>query len=71
MNAAVAAFAKRSFLATGYYARRLRSDSFPGVATRPGFATPHEPALEHSRFVMLRGVSAAELGHRLAHSWRD
>jgi len=27
-------------------------------------------ALEHSRFVMLRGVSAGELGHRLAHSWR-
>ena len=139
MNAAVAAFAKQSFLVTGYYARRLRSDSFPGVAilcyhgvtgdgpadprmnfmnlhvraddleawtgrpvrafaypngesatdytpetvklveesgfdfgftTRPGFATPYEPALEHSRFVMLRGVSAAELGHRLAHSWR-
>ena len=41
-----------------------------GFTTRPGFATPHEPALEHSRFLMLRGVSAAELGHRLAHSWR-
>jgi peptidoglycan/xylan/chitin deacetylase (PgdA/CDA1 family) len=41
-----------------------------GFTTRPGFATPHEPALEHSRFVMLRGISAAELGHRLAHSWR-
>jgi hypothetical protein len=33
-------------------------------------AFANEPALEHSRFLMLRGVSAAELGHRLAHSWR-
>jgi hypothetical protein len=41
-----------------------------GFTTRPGFATPDEPALEHSRFLMLRGVSAAELEHRLAHSWR-
>lgn len=33
-------------------------------------ATPDEPALEHTRFLRLRGVSAATLGHRLAHSWR-
>lgn len=38
--------------------------------TRPGFATPAEPGLEHSRFVMLAGISSAELAHRLAYSWR-
>lgn len=38
-------------------------------STRYGFATPGEPPLERSRFVMVAGVSAAELGHRLAYSW--
>ncbi len=38
--------------------------------TRHGFATPNEPALERSRLLMLAGVSAAELAHRLCHSWR-
>ena len=41
-----------------------------GFTTRYGFATPDEPALELSRFLILRGVSAAELGHRLSYSWR-
>jgi len=40
-----------------------------GFTTRYGFATPDEPPLERSRFVMVAGVSAAELGHRLAYSW--
>jgi peptidoglycan/xylan/chitin deacetylase (PgdA/CDA1 family) len=38
--------------------------------TRDGFVTPDAPALERSRFLMLAGISAAELAHRLAHSWR-
>jgi peptidoglycan/xylan/chitin deacetylase (PgdA/CDA1 family) len=41
-----------------------------GFTTRYGFATSAEPPLELSRFLMLRGVSAAELGHRLSYSWR-
>jgi peptidoglycan/xylan/chitin deacetylase (PgdA/CDA1 family) len=41
-----------------------------GFTTRYGFATSSEPPLERSRFLVLRGVSAAELGHRLAYSWR-
>jgi peptidoglycan/xylan/chitin deacetylase (PgdA/CDA1 family) len=41
-----------------------------GFTTRYGFATSSEPPLEHSRFLLLRGVSAAELGHRLSYSWR-
>ncbi len=40
-----------------------------GFTTRYGFATPDESPLERSRFVMLAGASAAELGHRLAYSW--
>jgi peptidoglycan/xylan/chitin deacetylase (PgdA/CDA1 family) len=38
--------------------------------TRPGFATSKEPPLERSRFLMLSGVSVAELGHRLCYSWQ-
>ena len=41
-----------------------------GFTTRPGFARPDEPALERSRFLMLAGIPAAELAHRLAYSWR-
>jgi len=41
-----------------------------GFTTRPAFATPDESPLELSRFLVLRDVSAAELGHRLSHSWR-
>jgi len=41
-----------------------------GFTTRYSFATPEEPPLELSRFLILRGVSAAELGHRLSYSWR-
>jgi peptidoglycan/xylan/chitin deacetylase (PgdA/CDA1 family) len=37
--------------------------------TNQGFAIPDEPPLERSRFVMLAGLSAAELGHLLAYSW--
>ena len=38
--------------------------------TRPRLATAAEPALERSRYVMLTGVTAAELAHRLSYSWR-
>lgn len=38
--------------------------------TRTGFATSREEPLEYSRFLMLAGVSAAELAHRLCYSWR-
>jgi peptidoglycan/xylan/chitin deacetylase (PgdA/CDA1 family) len=38
--------------------------------TRAGFAGPGEAALEQPRFLMLAGVSQAELAHRLAYSWR-
>ncbi len=38
--------------------------------TQPGFATADEARLEHSRFLMLSGVSDAELAHRLTFSWR-
>lgn len=41
-----------------------------GFTTRSGFALPGEPPLERSRFLMLAGISAAELAHRLAYSWR-
>ena len=41
-----------------------------GFTTRYGFSTSAEPPLELSRFLILRGVSAAELGHRLTYSWR-
>jgi peptidoglycan/xylan/chitin deacetylase (PgdA/CDA1 family) len=38
--------------------------------THAGFAGSGEPALEQSRFMMLAGVSQAELAHRLTYSWR-
>lgn len=41
-----------------------------GFTTRSRFASPQEPPLERSRFLMLAGISAAELTHRLAYSWR-
>jgi peptidoglycan/xylan/chitin deacetylase (PgdA/CDA1 family) len=41
-----------------------------GFTTRPGFANRGEASLEHPRFLMLAGVSAAELAHRLCYSWR-
>ena len=41
-----------------------------GFTTRPGFATPGEPPLERSRFMMLAGLGAEELAHRLCYSWR-
>ncbi len=41
-----------------------------GFTTRSGFATPDEGALERSRFIVLARLSAAELAHRLAYSWR-
>jgi peptidoglycan/xylan/chitin deacetylase (PgdA/CDA1 family) len=40
-----------------------------GFTTRYGFALPSEAALEHSRCVMMAGISAAELAHQLAYSW--
>jgi peptidoglycan/xylan/chitin deacetylase (PgdA/CDA1 family) len=39
-------------------------------STRSGFATPHESRWEYSRFLMLAGLSATELAHRLCYSWR-
>jgi peptidoglycan/xylan/chitin deacetylase (PgdA/CDA1 family) len=36
---------------------------------RPSFARPDEAALERSRFLIVDDVSAAELAHRLAHTW--
>lgn len=37
--------------------------------TRSAFAAAAEQRLERSRFMMLGGVSAAELAHRLTYSW--
>ena len=37
--------------------------------TRPAFAVPSEPPLERSRFLVLDGLSEAELAHRLTYSW--
>lgn len=39
-------------------------------STRPGFAKWDSDDLQSSRFVMLSGVSRAELAHRLTYSWR-
>lgn len=38
--------------------------------TRNGFAGPHEPPLERSRFLMMAGITSAELAHRLCYSWQ-
>jgi peptidoglycan/xylan/chitin deacetylase (PgdA/CDA1 family) len=38
--------------------------------TRHGFATAREAPLERSRLLMMAGIDAAELAHRLAYSWR-
>lgn len=38
--------------------------------TRSRFALDSEPPLERSRFIVLAGMSAAELAHRLCSSWR-
>jgi peptidoglycan/xylan/chitin deacetylase (PgdA/CDA1 family) len=38
--------------------------------TWSGFATAREDPLECPRFLMLAGISAAELAHRLCYSWR-
>ena len=40
-----------------------------GFTTRSGFARLTEPALEHSRFVVLAAVTAAELAHRITYAW--
>ena len=39
-------------------------------STRAGFAGADESRWECSRFLMLAGLSAAELAHRLCYSWR-
>ena len=39
-------------------------------SSRSGFALPSESRWERSRFLMLSGISEAELAHRLAYSWR-
>lgn len=38
--------------------------------TRSGFAGQSQPPLEQSRYLMLAGLSGAELAHRLAYSWQ-
>jgi peptidoglycan/xylan/chitin deacetylase (PgdA/CDA1 family) len=38
--------------------------------TQSGFSLPSESRWERSRFLMLAGISEAELGHRLSYSWR-
>jgi peptidoglycan/xylan/chitin deacetylase (PgdA/CDA1 family) len=38
--------------------------------TRPGFSPSSESRWERSRFLMLAGISDAELGHRLSYSWK-
>jgi len=40
-----------------------------GFTMRQGFATPGEPALERSRFMVVAEVLAPELAHRLAYAW--
>jgi len=40
-------------------------------STAPGFADPRRELLECRRFVMVSGITGAELAHRLAYSWRD
>jgi peptidoglycan/xylan/chitin deacetylase (PgdA/CDA1 family) len=46
------------------------SDFSVAFSTRAGFATVRESRWEYSRFLMLAGLSAAELAHRLCYSWR-
>jgi peptidoglycan/xylan/chitin deacetylase (PgdA/CDA1 family) len=49
----------------------VRSCGFDfAFTTRSGFAKPEEQPLERSRFLMLAGITAAELAHRLSYSWR-
>ncbi|HVJ81590.1 MAG TPA: polysaccharide deacetylase family protein, partial [Planctomycetia bacterium] len=40
-------------------------------STRPGFARPGDDDFALPRFLMLAGVSGAELAHRLAFSWHS
>ena len=42
-----------------------------GFTTRQEIAMPNARFLECSRFMMLAGISEAELAHRLSHSWRN
>jgi peptidoglycan/xylan/chitin deacetylase (PgdA/CDA1 family) len=48
--------------------RELRFDF--AFTMRQAFATPEEPPLERSRFLMLSELTSTELAHRLAYSWR-
>jgi hypothetical protein len=36
---------------------------------RSAFATPEEPALERSRFLIVSELTAADLAHRLTYAW--
>ena len=70
--------------ARGQYANGQPSDDFTSetvklveelgfdfaFTSRHGFASSSEPPLERSRLLMLSGISAAELAHRLSYSWR-
>jgi peptidoglycan/xylan/chitin deacetylase (PgdA/CDA1 family) len=40
-----------------------------GFTTRDDYARPNEPALEHSRFMILAAITAADLAHRIAYAW--
>jgi len=49
----------------------VRAHNFTlAFSTRAGFAGADESRWECSRFLMLAGLSAAELAHRLCYSWR-
>lgn len=51
--------------------RLLRETGYEmAFTTKPGFAMTTAPRLERARLLMLAGISGAELGHRLAYSWR-
>jgi len=51
--------------------RLLRETGYEmAFTTKQGFAIASEPCLERSRLLMLAGINAAELGHRLVYSWR-
>jgi peptidoglycan/xylan/chitin deacetylase (PgdA/CDA1 family) len=50
-------------------ARAAAAGFAAAFTTAPGFADPTRKPLELPRFLMLAGISAAELAHRLAYAW--
>jgi len=50
----------------------LRDLAMPiAFTTQSGFAGSAQPPLEQSRYMMLAGISQAELAHRLSYSWHQ